>query len=146
MSKLQQRILKEQKRRNRRQKEGKVSRQLVKVRASAAEQDRVTAQHAIKLLTFERTICDVALQFELTDADVAAAIRATLQGLPPSSDDVQRLVTGFEHAQSELGCDDDTVHALLRVIYRSLTNHSKCRSNEISYLNFASAFIREAGS
>ncbi|WP_153559301.1 hypothetical protein [Roseimaritima sediminicola] len=145
MAKLHDKIAQAKKRRARREREGKVGTTTqVKLKATTGERNRVTHQHPRMLLEIEQTLVAVGTVVDADDADVDTAIRAILERKPAASDAAQELVKSLNAKQLENSYDEETWHAGLRVIYRSVTTRSKCRRGDTDYLDYATGFVARA--
>ncbi len=145
MTKLHDKIAQAKKRRARREREGKVvSTPQVKLKATTGEQNRMTQQHPRILLQIEQTLVAVGTEVGADDADVDTAIRAILERKPTVRGAAQQLVESLNPSQLQFSCDEETWHAGLRVIYRSVTTRSKCRRGDTDYLDYATRFVANA--
>lgn len=148
MGGLRRTIEKQQRLRKRRQREGRQPQASVesnRLRASESEKLRFTENHPLILREIETSIVSCHRELEIDDSVVANAMRASIRAISASSDKSQALVDYLERARKNCGCDVDTWQTGLRVLYLSLTNVSRCRPNDLRYLEYAEKFLRRAG-
>ena len=119
------------------------------------ERNRYTERHPRILLAVETTIAECYGQdSSLTDMHVLAALRQSIKaGEPkPAMSNVQSITDALQQAFQRLFAgreSEEESRAIwidgLRAIYSSVETRSNS-SNETAYLDFASNFVRRAGS
>ena len=115
----------------------------VKLEASSRELQRASERHVNVLFSIESLFADSLRENDADDSHVEQALRACIQGIGLDHPISSLLLSSLQEIRAIVDCSDETWQLCLRVVYRSVRTHSKCRPGDIDYLTFVARFLPE---
>lgn len=115
----------------------------VKLIVSDRERDAFTRMHASLLLGLESMLAQIAQQDpEIDDHLLEQALRSAIRRRPATDPRAVTLAVLLSRMPEINGVDEEVFQTAMRVVYKSLKQHSDCEPGTDHYVNFVQEWVQ----